>query len=126
MEEMSGGDMQQYYKQLGYRASSGAVEFYYIAFRTDRQMGKREICLQGGFSWSQHLHDPAVTIQSLPDQDSSYRYSRLGPYPNRAMAEPKAVDAALQMHGDPTLYGIWGTGGLDDIHTQDYRKPYFR
>lgn len=120
-------DMQQHYKQLGYRiAMDGAVEFYYVAFRTNIITGRREICLTGGFSWSNHFHDPALTIQSLPDQDSRDRYSRLGPYPNRAMAESKVVDSALQMFNDPTRYGIWGTGGLHEISTPEYRNPRFR
>ena len=121
------GDMQEHYKQLGYRiAMDGAVEFYYVVFRTNIKTGQREICINGGFSWSNHFHDPATTIQSLPDNDSSYRYSRLGPFPNRAMVESKAIDSALQMFNDPTRYGIWGTGGLVEIHAPEYREPRFR
>jgi hypothetical protein len=120
-------DMQAHYRSLGYRiAGDGAVEFYFVTFRTHRRSNVREICLNGLFSWSQDLHDPARTLQGLPDEDKDYRYSRLGPFPNRAQAEQKAIEFAMQSSGDATRYGIWGTGGLADIGNQDYRQPYFR
>ncbi len=121
------GDMQQHYKDLGYRiASDGVVEFYYVAFRTNIKTVTQEICLTGGFAWSNHLHDPARTIQFLPEKDKTYRYSRLGPFPNRTAAESKAIDSAMKIYNDPTRYGIWGTGGLHDIDATDYRNPNFR
>jgi len=121
------GDMQHYYKSMGYRiASDGAVEFYYVAFRTQAATGQSEICINGGFSWSNHAHDPAVTIRSFPDHDRIYRYSRAGPYPNRAGAESVAMDKAIQMFNDTTRYGIWGTGGLHEINATEYRQPSFR
>lgn len=121
------GDKQEHYRRMGYPiAMDGAVEFYYVVFRTHIRTGMKELCLAGLFSWSNHFHDPAVTIQSLVDQDGEYRYSRLGPFPNRAMAESKAIEMSVQMFNDPTRYGIWGTGGLTQIGNSDYRKPNFR
>ncbi len=120
-------DMQAHYKKLGYRVEGGgAVEFYYVAFRTDISTNTKEICLNGGFSWSQDLHDPARTMQNMPEQDKQYRYSRLGPFPDRAQSEQKAIEFAMQSCNDATRYGIWGTGGLSDIGNSDYRQPYFR
>jgi hypothetical protein len=120
------GDQQELYRRMGYRtAMDGAVEFYYVAFRTHIRTGQKEICLAGKFSWSNHLHDPAVTLQTLPEQDGQYRYSRLGPFPNRAMAEAKAIEMAVQLFKDPTRYGIWGTGGLSQLGNPDYRNPRF-
>ena len=119
-------DKQEEYRRMGYRiASDGAVEYYYVVFRTHRQNGSNEICMAGNFAWSNHLHDPAVSIQSRPEQDGTYRYSRLGPYPNRAMAESKAVEMSMQMFRNPTQYGIWGTGGVSQIGNPDYRNPKF-
>jgi len=119
--------MQHYYQSMGYRvAGDGAVEFYYIAFRTRTATGQKEICISGGFAWSNHAHDPAVTIRALPEQDAQFRYSRLGPYPNRSGAESVAIDKAIQLFNDPTRYGIWGTGGLHEIHAHEYRQPHFR
>lgn len=124
---VSGGDQQEHYKQMGYRiAGDGAVEFYYVAFRTHKQTKQRELCLNGLFSWSNDLHDPARTLHNQPEQDNAYRYSRLGPYPNRSQAEQKAIELAIQTSGDATGYGIWGTGGLSDIGNADYREPWFR
>ncbi|MHC4197856.1 MAG: hypothetical protein ACYSRP_08115 [Planctomycetota bacterium] len=121
------GDMQEYYRGQGYRiAGDGAVEFYYIAFRTNKSTRQREICMQGLFSWSKDLHDPARTIQKLTQEDAGYRYNRLGPFPNRAQAEASAIQFATRIFGDPTRYGIWGTGGLRDIQSSDYRNPSFR
>lgn len=121
-----GGDKQEHYRSMGYRiGSSGAVEFYYIVFRTQIQTGLKELCMAGNFSWSKDLHDPAVSIQSLVENDGKYRYSRLGPFPKRAMAESKAIELSIQMFNDPTRYGIWGTGGLSQIGNADYRKPKF-
>ena len=121
------GDMQSHYQNLGYRITGdGAVEFYFVAFRTHRQKNVLEICLNGLFSWSVDLHDPARTIQGLQEQDKKYRYSRFGPFPNRAQAEQKAIEFALQSFGDATRFGIGGTGGLSEIGNQDYRQPSFR
>ena len=121
------GDKQEYYRRMGYHiSSSGAVEFYYVVFRTHLKTKEQGICMLGGFSWSQHRHDPAVTIQSMKEKDREYRYSRLGPFPNRAMAESKAIDMSVQMFKDPTHYGIYGTGGLKEISAADYRKPYIK
>lgn len=121
------GDQQEYYRRMGYRiANDGAVEFYYVSFRTQIHTGLKELCLTGSFSWSNHLHDPAVSMQSMMEQDGNYRYSRLGPFPNRAMAESKAIEMSTQMFSDPTGYGIWGTGGLAQIGNADYRNPKFR
>lgn len=120
------GDKQEDYRRMGYRiAGDGAVEFYYVVFRTGIRNGKKELCLVGNFSWSKHFHDPAVTIQALVDQDGQYRFSRLGPFPNRAMAESKAIEMSVQMFNDPTRYGIWGTGGVAQIGNSDYRNPKF-
>lgn len=121
------GDMQEYYKQQGYRlASDGAVEFYYVSFRTNKTTLQREICLQGLFAWSDDLHDPARKMQRLQEEDKKYRYNRAGPFANRNLAEQSAISFAIQIFNDPTRYGIWGTGGLYDIKSSDYRKPKFR
>jgi len=54
------GDMQDYYRRLGYViAGDGAVRFYYVAFRTNRRTGERQICVCGLFAYSNNLHDPA-------------------------------------------------------------------
>ena len=121
------GDMQEYYRRQGYRiVSDGAVEFYFVAFRTNKRTGAREICLNGLFSWSNDLHDPARTIQGLKPQDRDFRYNRIGPFPNRVQAEASAIRFATQLFNDPTRYGIFGTGGLRDIQSGDYRQPWFR
>ena len=121
------GDMQAHYRNLGYHiAGDGAVEFYYVAFRTDRRTSQREICLGGLFSWSSDAHDPARTLHAMIEQDGKYRYARVGPFPNRMQAEQKAIELALQTFGDATRFGIWGTGGLSDINGSDYRQPHFR
>src|SRR5690348_4277769 len=40
------GDMQEYYHSQGYTiGGQGAVEFYYVAFRTNKSTQEREICL---------------------------------------------------------------------------------
>jgi len=121
------GDMQETYRQRGYRiASDGAVEFYYVSFRTHKVNGSREICINGLFSWSNDLHDPALTMGRLAKEDATYRINRYGPFPTRAGAEGSAIQFATQIFGDPTRYGIWGTGGLRDIQVSDYRNPEFR
>jgi len=119
------GDMQDFYRNQGYRiVSDGAVEFYYVAFRTHKRTGQRELCLNGLFSWSGDLHDPRRTLQGLSEEDNSYRYNRAGPFANRALAEQSAIGFAIQLFSDPTRYGIFGTGGLSGIG--DYRDPKFR
>lgn len=121
------GDMQEYYRQRGYRiAGDGAVEFYYVAFRTNKRTGLRELCLNGLFAWSQDLHDPARKMQKLDQEDREFRYNRIGPFPDRAQAEASAIRFAIQLFGDPTRYGIFGTGGLRDIQSGDYRQPWIR
>jgi hypothetical protein len=121
------GDMQDYYRKQGYRiASDGAVEFYYVAFRTNKVTGMRELCLNGLFSWSGDLHDPTRTLSKLGSEDGTYRYTRPGSFANRARAEASAVQFAVSIFNDPTRYGIWGTGGLGDIQGSDYRNPSFR
>jgi hypothetical protein len=120
---MAGGDQQERYRQMGYRIAGGAVEFYYVVFRTHKHTQQQEICLNGLFAWSNDLHDPARTIQRLAEQDANYRYSRLGPLPTRAQAEQQAITFALQIFGDATRYGIWGTGGLTELEDSDYREP---
>ncbi len=119
--------MQAHYKSQGYTiAGDGAVEFYFVAFRTHLRTNVREICVNGSFAWSNDLHDPARTLQGMRQQDKEYRYSRLGPYPRRGPAEQKAAEVAIQYFSDATRYGIWGTGGLRDIGPQHYRDPRFR
>lgn len=119
-------DMQQHYKNLGYRlAPDGAVEFYYVAMRTHKTTKRVEICLCGLFSWSNHLHDPAVTMRNQHN-DGSYTYARFGPFATRQEAEREAVNHAAQLHHDPTAFGIMGTGGLHDIAAGDARAPSFR
>ncbi len=119
-------DKQQYYKNLGYRlAGDGAVEFYYVAMRTDKTNKRVEICLSGLFSWSSDYHDPSITMRNQK-QDINYSYSRLGPFPTRQEAEQKAVEYAMDAHKDPTAFGIFGTGGLHDIGSGEYRQPSFR
>lgn len=121
------GDMQDFYRRQGYRiAPDGAVEFYYISFRTNKSTGQREICINGLFSWSGDMHDPARTIQGLNEEDSTYRYNRAGPFANRSLAELSAINFATQIFNDPTRYGIFGTGGLSQIQVSDYRNPRFR
>jgi hypothetical protein len=123
----SPGDMQETYRQRGYRiGSNGAVEFYYVSFRTHKVNGSREICINGLFSWSNDLHDPALTMGRLVKEDANYRINRNGPFPTRAEAEGSAIQFAIRIFGDPTRYGIWGTGGLRDIQVSDYRNPKFR
>ncbi|MGH8651254.1 MAG: hypothetical protein ACREUI_01685 [Burkholderiales bacterium] len=120
-------DIQAHYRSQGYRiAGDGAVEFYYVVYRTNKQTNEREICVNGLFSWSQDFHDPARTIQNMAEQDDQYRYARLGPFPNRGQAEQKAIELAIQSFGDATRYGIWGTGGISAISNSDYRQPHFR
>lgn len=119
-------DKQQYYKNLGYRlAGDGAVEFYYVSMRTDKANKRVEICLCGLFSWSGDFHDPAVTMRNQ-QQDTKYSYSRLGPFPNRQEAEQKAAEYAMNVHDDPTAFGIIGTGGVHDIGLGEGRMPAFR
>jgi hypothetical protein len=114
------GDMQDYYRRQGYViGGSGAVEFWYVAFRTSQQTGEREICLQMSAAWSQDLHDPTRSMGRLPQQDGSYRYGRSGPFASRAQAEGSAVQAATQLFGDPTRYGIWIMSGA-------MREPIFK
>lgn len=121
------GDMQEYYKKRGYRiASDGAVEFYFVAFRTNKKTRQQELCLAGTFAWSDDLHDPARKLQRLQEEDKTYRYNRAGPFANRGLAEQSAISFAIQIFNDPTRYGIFGTGGLHDIKVSDYRKPKFR
>ena len=118
--------MQEHYRNLGYRITyDGAVEFYYVSFRIHKSTNQREVCLCGNFSWSNHLHDPARTIQALFKEDKQHRYSRFGPFPNRAQAEQKAMELALQFYNDPSRYGIWATGGISEITNPDYRQPNF-
>ena len=39
------GDMQDFYRQQGYRiAPEGAVEFYFVSFRTNKTTGQQELC----------------------------------------------------------------------------------
>ena len=119
-------DMQQHYKNLGYRlAGDGAVEFYYVAMRTHKTTKKVEICLCGLFSWSGDQHDPAISMQKQ-HEDNSFSYTRAGPFPTRQEAEQRAVDYAIKVHGDPTSFGILGTGGLNDIDAGEGRAPGFR
>lgn len=121
------GDMQDFYRQQGYRiAPDGAVEFYFVSFRTNKTTGQREMCLNGLFSWSKDRHDPARTLQGLREDDSAYRYNRARPFANRALAEQSAITFAIQIFNDPTRYGIFGTGGLSQIQVGDYRNPRFR
>lgn len=121
------GDMQAFYRQQGYRiASDGAVEFYYVAFRTHKRTGQRELCLNGLFSWSGDRHDPRRTLAGLAEEDGTYRYSRAGPFANRGLAEQSAISFSIQIFNDPSRYGIFGTGGLSDIDVNDYRNPRFR
>jgi hypothetical protein len=121
------GDMQDFYRQQGYRiAGDGAVEFYFVGFRTNKTTGQRELCLNGLFSWSNDLHDPARTLQGLPEEDRTFRYNRAGPFASRALAEQSAITFAIQLFNDPTRYGIFGTGGLSQMQVSDYRNPKFR
>lgn len=121
------GDMQEFYRQQGYRiAPDGAVEFYFVSFRTNKRTGQREICLNGLFAWSDDRHDPARKLQGLREDDNTYRYNRAGPFANRAIAEQSAITFAIQIFNDPTRYGIFGTGGLSQIQVGDYRNPRFR
>jgi hypothetical protein len=121
------GDMQEYYRQRGYRiVSDGAVEFYFVTFRTNKKTRQQELCLAGTFAWSDDLHDPARKLQRLREEDKTYRYNRAGPFANRGLAEQSAISFAIQIFNDPTRYGIFGTGGLRDIKVSDYRDPKFR
>ena len=110
------GDMQEFYRQQGYRiAGDGAVEFYWVALRTNLNSGQREICVNGNFAWGNaHSHDPRRALAGYP-QAAGYSYSRLGPYPNRAGAEVVAVQLATTLFGDPTRFGLAGTGGVIEI-----------
>jgi hypothetical protein len=120
------GDMQDYYRRQGYFiAGDGAVRFYYVAFRTNRRTGEREICLCGLFAWSNNLHDPARAMQTMPPSEpSTYTYSRMGPFPTGAKAEATAIRFAQDMFDDPTRYGVIGTGGIPDL--PGMRQPAFR
>lgn len=121
------GDMQEFYRQQGYRiASDGAVEFYFVSFRTNKATGQQELCLNGLFAWSDDLHDPVRKLQRLQEEDNTYRYNRAGPFANRGLAEQSAINFAIQIFNDPTRYGIFGTGGLSQIQVGDYRNPNFR
>lgn len=120
-------DMQAHYQNLGYRvASDGAVEFYYLTLATKGGSPIPGICVNGLFSWSNHNHDPAVTIRSLPKKQGEYALNRIGPFPHRSDCEMKAMDLAHQYHHNPSAYGIFGTGGLHEIADADYRDPRFR
>lgn len=112
------GDMQDYYRRQGYQIPGGVVEFWYVAFRTSKATGEREICLEKNLSYSQDLHDPARTMGRFPQEDATYRYGRSGPFPNRAQAEGLAIQSATQLFGDPTRYGIWIVSG-------EMRQPTF-
>lgn len=104
--------MQEYYRQQGYVVGgSGAVEFFYVAFRTNKRTGQIEICLNKNLAWSNTLHDPARMMLTWPAQDATYTYGRLGPMPNRAVAEASAVQYATRLFGDPTRYGFWIVSG---------------
>ncbi len=106
------GDMQEHYRRLGYTiGGQGAVEFWYVAFRTSKATQQREICLNGNISWSVDLHDPARTMRQFPQQDATYVYGRLGPFPTRGQAEASAIQLATQIFADPTRYGIWIVSG---------------
>ncbi len=106
------GDMQDYYRRLGYTiGGEGAVEFWYVAFRTNKATQQREICMNGNISWSVDLHDPARTMRNFPQEDATYTYGRLGPFPTRGQAEASSIQLATQLFADPTRYGMWIVSG---------------
>jgi hypothetical protein len=121
------GDMQAYYRSLGYRiAPGGEVVFFYVAVRVNRQTGQRDLCLCGLFAFGNpHLHDPVRVLAELPQSAGGYDYNRIGPFPTRLAAETVAMNMANNLFGDPTRYGmIGGGGGMPEII--GIREPSFR